>query len=68
MIKIFQMSGRKYYGPRTNDILYDESAKKMHCDRTGNKTEILLGYSTIFGDSASAINPIGDLYKTQLKI
>ncbi|MBT7782774.1 MAG: NAD(+) synthase, partial [Anaerolineae bacterium] len=34
---------------------------------TSNKTEILLGYSTIFGDSASAINPIGDLYKTQVR-
>ncbi len=33
---------------------------------TSNKTELLLGYSTIFGDSASAINPIGDLYKTQV--
>lgn len=34
---------------------------------TGNKTELLLGYSTIYGDSASALNPIGDLYKTQLR-
>jgi NAD+ synthase len=34
---------------------------------TSNKTEILLGYSTIFGDSASALNPIGDLYKTQVR-
>jgi NAD+ synthase len=33
---------------------------------TGNKTEILLGYTTLYGDSASAINPIGDLYKTQI--
>lgn len=33
---------------------------------TGNKTEILLGYTTIFGDNASAINPLGDLYKTQV--
>ncbi len=33
---------------------------------TSNKTELLLGYSTIFGDGASAINPIGDLYKTQI--
>jgi NAD+ synthase len=33
---------------------------------TSNKTELLLGYSTIFGDAASAINPIGDLYKTQV--
>ncbi len=34
---------------------------------TGNKTEILLGYSTLWGDSASALNPIGDLYKTQVR-
>ena len=33
---------------------------------TGNKTEILLGYSTLYGDSASALNPLGDLYKTQI--
>jgi NAD+ synthase len=33
---------------------------------TSNKTEILLGYSTLFGDSASALNPLGDLYKGQL--
>ena len=49
-------------------ILYDESARENSLViGTGNKTEILLGYSTIFGDSASAINPVGDLYKTQLK-
>lgn len=34
---------------------------------TGNKTEILLGYSTWYGDSASALNPIGDLYKAQVR-
>jgi len=34
---------------------------------TSNKTEILLGYSTLYGDSACAINPIGDLYKTQIR-
>ena len=34
---------------------------------TSNKTEILLGYSTLFGDSAAAINPLGDLYKTQVR-
>jgi NAD+ synthase len=33
---------------------------------TSNKTEILLGYTTLWGDSASALNPLGDLYKTQL--
>jgi len=34
---------------------------------TGNKTEILLGYTTLYGDSACALNPIGDLYKTQVR-
>lgn len=34
---------------------------------TGNKTEILLGYSTIYGDAAHALNPNGDLYKTQVR-
>lgn len=33
---------------------------------TSNKTELLLGYCTWYGDLASAINPIGDLYKTQV--
>lgn len=33
---------------------------------TSDKTETLLGYTTWFGDSASAINPLGDLYKTQV--
>ncbi len=34
---------------------------------TGNKTEALIGYTTIYGDNASAFNPIGDLYKTQVR-
>jgi NAD+ synthase len=34
---------------------------------TGNKTEALIGYSTLWGDSASAFNPIGDLYKSQIR-
>ncbi|MGH7610077.1 MAG: NAD+ synthase [Candidatus Dormibacteria bacterium] len=33
---------------------------------TSNKSEILLGYSTLWGDSAHALNPLGDLYKTQV--
>jgi NAD+ synthase len=49
-------------------VLYDQSADFGGLVvGTGNKTEILLGYSTIYGDSACAINPIGDLYKTQLR-
>jgi NAD+ synthase len=34
---------------------------------TGNKTEILLGYCTVYGDSACSFNPIGDLYKAQIR-
>ena len=34
---------------------------------TSNKTEGLIGYTTIFGDNASAFNPIGDLYKSQVR-
>ncbi len=34
---------------------------------TSNRTESLLGYGTLFGDAACAINPIGRLYKTQIR-
>ena len=34
---------------------------------TGNKTEALIGYTTLFGDSACAFAPIGDLYKSQVR-
>jgi len=48
-------------------ILYDHSfAWRALVIGTSNKTELLLGYGTIYGDMASAINPIGDLYKTQV--
>jgi hypothetical protein len=49
-------------------VLYDRSAEFQGLVvGTGNKTEILLGYTTLFGDSACALNPIGDLYKTQVR-
>jgi NAD+ synthase len=48
-------------------ILYDHSwAWQALVLGTSNKTELLLGYGTIYGDMASAVNPIGDLYKTQV--
>ena len=48
-------------------ILFDNSSKKNALVvGTSNKTEIFLGYSTQFGDSACALNPIGDLYKTNI--
>jgi len=49
-------------------VLYDQSETfKGLVLGTSNKTEILLGYSTLWGDMASAINPIGDLYKTHVR-
>ena len=49
-------------------ILYDFSAReKALILGTSNKTELLLGYGTIHGDMACAINPMGDLYKTQIR-
>lgn len=49
-------------------ILYDQTAAfKGLAVGTGNKTEILLGYTTLYGDSACALNPVGDLYKTQVR-
>ncbi len=48
-------------------VLYDFSVrKKALVAGTSNKSELLVGYSTQFGDSAAAFLPIGDLYKTQL--
>ncbi len=48
-------------------VLYDYSYRlKSLVLGTSNKSELLLGYGTIYGDMASALNPIGDIYKTQV--
>ena len=49
-------------------VLYDLSAKyKALVGGTGNKSELLIGYCTQYGDSACAFEPIGHLYKTEIK-
>ncbi len=49
-------------------LLYDRSMQHGSLVLgTSNKTELLLGYGTLHGDLASAINPLGDLYKTQVR-
>jgi len=49
-------------------ILYDHSVlEKALILGTSNKTELLIGYGTIHGDMACAINPLGDLYKSQVR-
>lgn len=47
--------------------LFDISAKqKALVLGTSNKSELMLGYGTLYGDLASALNPIGDLYKSEI--
>ncbi len=49
-------------------VLFDQSQKeKALVVGTSNKSELMLGYSTWYGDMASSLNPLGDLYKTQLR-
>ena len=49
-------------------VLYDRSVTwRGLVVGTGNKTESLIGYTTLFGDQACAFNPIGDLYKSQVR-
>lgn len=49
-------------------ILFDQSmAWNALVIGTSNKTEALLGYTTLYGDNAAAIQPIGDLYKHQVR-
>ncbi len=48
-------------------VLFDISARERALVLgTSNKSELMLGYGTLFGDLASAINPIGDLYKSEI--
>ncbi len=49
-------------------ILYDQSeAAGALVMGTGNRTEALLGYTTLWGDMACAFTPLGGLYKTQIR-
>lgn len=49
-------------------LLYDQAAKyKALVLGTSNKTELLLGYFTKYGDGGVDLEPLGDLYKTQVK-
>ena len=45
------------------DISARESALVLG---TSNKSELMLGYGTLYGDLASAVNPIGDMYKSEV--
>ena len=50
-------------------VIYDMSAlHRAMVIGTGNRTEDLLGYTTMWGDMACGINPLGNLYKTQVRL
>jgi len=51
---------------RGNIIMYASNAFGMLALSTGNKTELALGYCTLYGDMNGGFNPIGDLYKDQV--
>jgi NAD+ synthase len=48
--------------------LFDYSHARGLVLGTSNKTETLLGYGTLFGDAAWSVNPLGDLYKTDVRL
>ena len=49
-------------------VIFDQSKKQNALVvGTSNKSELLVGYSTWYGDMACALMPIGDLYKTQVR-
>lgn len=51
---------------RANILMAHSNSQGAILLATGNKSEIAVGYSTLYGDSCGAIAPIGDLLKTQV--
>ena len=50
-------------------VLYDASqALNRLVLGTGNRTEWLLGYTTLHGDAACGLNPVGQLYKAEIRL
>jgi NAD+ synthase len=48
-------------------VIFDKSVQhNALVAGTSNRSEILLGYTTWFGDNACAVNPLGNLYKTEV--
>jgi len=48
--------------------LFDQAHARGLVLGTSNKTETLLGYGTLYGDAAWSLNPLGDLYKTDVRL
>ena len=49
-------------------LYYYANLKNYIVIGTGNRSELLIGYFTKYGDGGCDIEPIGDIYKTQLRI
>ncbi len=52
---------------RMTVLYYGANTENRVVMGTGNKSEILIGYDTKFGDAGADFMPIGDLYKTQVR-
>ena len=48
-------------------VIFDRAHAEALVVGTGNKTEALLGYTTLYGDNACSFSPLGDLYKTDVR-
>ncbi len=75
MLKAYESSHEEMNNLRRGNVsarlrmltLFDLSAREgALVIGTSNKSELMLGYGTLYGDLASAINPIGDLYKSEI--
>jgi len=51
---------------RGNILMWLANRKHAVVIATGNRSEILTGYCTLYGDTVGAIAPIGNLYKTEV--
>ncbi|MCK4874972.1 MAG: NAD+ synthase [Sulfurimonas sp.] len=75
MLKVYEESNPNMSNLRKGNLssrlrmttLFDISARENALVLgTSNKSELMLGYGTLYGDLSSAVNPIGDLYKSEV--
>ena len=75
MLKVYEENNQNMNNLRKGNLssrlrmttLFDISAREGALVLgTSNKSELMLGYGTLYGDLSSAINPIGDMYKSEV--
>lgn len=68
MKRIDQLRAGNKMARERMSILFDLAQKRSRLVLgTGNRSEICLGYTTWYGDSACSVNPIGELYKHEIR-